>query len=89
MIVTLDSKRRLTVPPVIGEEERQSMKEKIRYTNEPLGKLRIIEDFLPPPPGARIQPRKRQSNHRLKQSQRGLLQEGSEKARHPVPKDDS
>jgi predicted DNA binding CopG/RHH family protein len=25
------------------------MKEKIRYTNEPLGKLRIIEDFLPPP----------------------------------------
>jgi predicted DNA binding CopG/RHH family protein len=34
---------------VIGEEERQSMKEKIRYTNEPLGKLRIIEDFLPPP----------------------------------------
>jgi hypothetical protein len=34
--------------PVIGEEERQSMKEKIKYTNEPLGKLRIIEDFLPP-----------------------------------------
>lgn len=25
------------------------MKEKIRYTKEPLGKLRIIEDFLPPP----------------------------------------
>ena len=34
---------------VIGAEERQSMKEKIKYTNEPLGKLRIIEDFLPPP----------------------------------------
>lgn len=25
------------------------MKEKIKYTNEPLGKLRIIADFLPPP----------------------------------------
>ena len=25
------------------------MKEKIKYTNEPLGKLQIIEDFLPPP----------------------------------------
>ena len=35
--------------PVIGEEERESMKEKIKYTSEPLGKLRIIEDFLPPP----------------------------------------
>jgi hypothetical protein len=35
--------------PVIGEEERQSMKAKIKYTNEPLGKLRITEDFLPPP----------------------------------------
>jgi predicted DNA binding CopG/RHH family protein len=35
--------------PVIGEEEKESMKEKIKYTSEPLGKLRIIEDFLPPP----------------------------------------
>jgi len=25
------------------------MKKKIKYTNEPLGKLRIIKDFLPPP----------------------------------------
>ena len=25
------------------------MKAKIKYTHEPLGKLRIIEDFLPPP----------------------------------------
>jgi hypothetical protein len=33
----------------IGAEERQSMKEKIKYANEPLGKLRIIADFLPPP----------------------------------------
>jgi predicted DNA binding CopG/RHH family protein len=25
------------------------MKAKTKYTNEPLGRLRIIEDFLPPP----------------------------------------
>ena len=25
------------------------MKKKIRYTDEPLGKLRVVEDFLPPP----------------------------------------
>ena len=25
------------------------MKKKIKYTDEPLGKLRIIKDFLPPP----------------------------------------
>jgi len=25
------------------------MKSKIKYTDEPLGELRIIEDFLPPP----------------------------------------
>ena len=25
------------------------MKNKIEYTNEPLGKLSVIEDFLPPP----------------------------------------
>ena len=25
------------------------MKSKIKYTDEPLGKLRIVDDFLPPP----------------------------------------
>ncbi|OGS01038.1 MAG: CopG family transcriptional regulator [Elusimicrobia bacterium RIFCSPLOWO2_12_FULL_59_9] len=25
------------------------MKKKIRYTNEPLGKLQVVKDFLPPP----------------------------------------
>lgn len=25
------------------------MKRKIRYTNEPIGKLRMVSDFLPPP----------------------------------------
>lgn len=25
------------------------MKAKIKYTDEPLGKLRVVDDFLPPP----------------------------------------
>jgi predicted DNA binding CopG/RHH family protein len=34
---------------VIGERERKFMKRKIRYTNEPLGDVRIVDDFLPSP----------------------------------------
>jgi len=28
---------------------RKSMKNKIKYTDEPMGKLKIVKDFLPPP----------------------------------------
>jgi len=34
---------------VIGGKEGISMKTKIKYTEEPMGKLRIVKDFLPPP----------------------------------------
>ena len=33
----------------IGGKEKEYMKTKIKYTNEPLGKLKIVDDFLPPP----------------------------------------
>jgi predicted DNA binding CopG/RHH family protein len=33
----------------IGEKGGRSMKKKIKYTDEPMGKLRVIKDFLPPP----------------------------------------
>jgi uncharacterized DUF497 family protein/predicted DNA binding CopG/RHH family protein len=32
-----------------GEKEGRYMKERIEYTDEPLGDLRVVEDFLPPP----------------------------------------
>lgn len=35
--------------PVIGAKERRSMSAKIKYTDEPLGKLRVVPDFLPSP----------------------------------------
>ncbi len=34
---------------VTGGKERIYMKSKIKYTDEPLGKLKVIDDFLPPP----------------------------------------
>jgi predicted DNA binding CopG/RHH family protein len=33
----------------IGEKGGRSMKNKIKYTDEPMGELRVIKDFLPPP----------------------------------------
>ena len=34
---------------VIGGKEGKFMKTKIKYTEEPMGHLRVIKDFLPPP----------------------------------------
>jgi succinate dehydrogenase/fumarate reductase-like Fe-S protein len=33
----------------IGGKENVSMKKKINYTDEPMGKVKVIKDFLPPP----------------------------------------
>jgi predicted DNA binding CopG/RHH family protein len=35
--------------PDIGEKGEKYMKSKIKYTDEPMGKLKVISDFLPPP----------------------------------------
>lgn len=34
---------------VIGEKESISMKKKIKYSNEKIGKVEIVDDFLPSP----------------------------------------
>ncbi len=33
----------------IGEKGGKYMKSKIKYTEEPMGKLRVVKDFLPSP----------------------------------------
>jgi len=33
----------------IGEEGGRFMKNKIKYSDEPMGDLRVVKDFLPPP----------------------------------------
>jgi predicted DNA binding CopG/RHH family protein len=33
----------------IGGKENKPMKNKIRYTDEPMGKLQVVRDFLPSP----------------------------------------
>ncbi len=35
--------------PDIGGNERKYMKNKIKYSDEPMGKLKVVNDFLPPP----------------------------------------
>jgi len=35
--------------PAIGGKESKSMNAKIKYTDEPLGELKVIPDFLPAP----------------------------------------
>ena len=35
--------------PVTGGREKKSMKKKIKYTDEHMGKVEVISDFLPSP----------------------------------------
>lgn len=35
--------------PDIGGKEKRFMKNKIKYSDEPMGKLKVVNDFLPPP----------------------------------------
>jgi len=35
--------------PDIGGKARKYMKEKIKYTDEPIGKVKVVSDFLPSP----------------------------------------
>ncbi len=35
--------------PDIGAEGRSFMKRKLRYKDEPLGRIEVVSDFLPPP----------------------------------------
>jgi len=35
--------------PDIGGKAGEYMKGKIKYTNEPIGKVKVISDFLPSP----------------------------------------
>lgn len=35
--------------PATGEEERSCMRSTVKYTNEPMGKVKVIKDFLPSP----------------------------------------
>ena len=35
--------------PDIGEKENRYMKKKIKYSNEKIGKVEVVKDFLPKP----------------------------------------
>ena len=64
------------------------MKEKIKYTNEPLGELRIIEDFLPPPQELAFSQQSIKVTIALSKASVDFFKKEAKK-KHPVPKDDS
>ncbi len=35
--------------PVTGAKENKSMKQKIKYSNRKIGKVKVVKDFLPKP----------------------------------------
>ena len=37
--------------PDFGGKARRYMKKKIKYTDEPIGKVKVVSDFLPSPEG--------------------------------------
>ena len=37
------------IEQVIGEKEGRLMKSKTKYAEEPMGDLKVVKDFLPPP----------------------------------------
>ncbi len=46
---TFATRRFASSVPGIGVKENQFMKSKTTYSNEPLGKIKVIDDFLPSP----------------------------------------
>ena len=39
----------VSMVPSTGEKGERFMKSRIKYTDEPMGRVRVIRDFLPPP----------------------------------------
>jgi len=56
------------------------MKRKVKYTNEPMGKLRVVDDFLPAPEELVFKEDNVKITMALGKIQRGILQGRGEKA---------
>ena len=64
------------------------MKNKIRYTDEPMGELRVVKDFLSPTGSVGFKGRKREGHHRLEKVERGVFQERSTETSYILSKND-
>ena len=65
------------------------MKRKIRYKDEPLGDLQVIEDFLPPPEQLAFKDETVKVTIALSKSSVEFFKREAKKAPHPVSKNDS
>ncbi len=72
----------------IGEKEGKSMKTKIKYTEEPMGNLRVVKDFLPPPDQVGAEGRQCESYIIFKEIQHHLFQKRSKDAEDFISEND-
>ncbi len=63
----------------IGEKGGIFMRNKINYTDEPMGKLKIIKDFLPPPDKLALKEEKVKITISLKKSSIDFFKEEAKK----------
>jgi hypothetical protein len=70
----------------VGEKEGRSMKTKIRYTDEPMGELRVIKDFLPPPDQLVLKEENVKITISLKKSSVEFFKKEAQKRRTPYQK---
>jgi predicted DNA binding CopG/RHH family protein len=72
--------------PVIGERENKYMKSKTKYSNEPIGKIKIIKDFLPSPDELVFKDKNVRITINLRKSSVDYFKEIADKNRTPYQK---
>ncbi len=70
----------------IGERGRRSMKNKIKYTDEPMGELKVIKDFLPSPDQLVLKEENIKITISLKKSSVDFFKKEAQKHRIPYQK---
>ena len=64
------------------------MKSKIKYTDEPMGELRVVKEFSPSTGSVGFEGRKREGHHCLEKVERGVFQERSTETSYILSKND-
>jgi len=71
-----------------GVKGGKYMRKKIKYSNEPLDNLQIIDDFLPSPEELTFKEDNVKSHHCFKQVQCGFFQKRGKKTPNAISEDD-
>lgn len=72
----------------VGGKERKSMKKKIKYTNEPMGKVRVVTDFLPSPEELALKDETVKVTISISKASVDFFKKGGQEKSHTVPEND-